>query len=224
MAKTCEHIVEYKSICCLRDAQKHLDAKLRSGHEDGPLHCPGKRLVFPEYFICITEEFMNRGTVQTWIDQESLSPGGMLAVLRSVAAALAALHNAAIAHNDVKPENIMLHEKAGKVSVKLGDFGTSQPLHDGEHPNNDFWQYAMTGVCMVTGEKFGSRKYREDRVPEFVADVTSCVTDCGERGALAKALEDLPVLLQEVFDMKVSMLQVKERSSLAAWEVSEQAE
>mmetsp|Transcript_43731 Transcript_43731/g.100975 ORF Transcript_43731/g.100975 Transcript_43731/m.100975 type:complete len:388 (+) Transcript_43731:49-1212(+) len=223
-AIACDHIVEYQSICCLRDAQKQLDGKLRAGHEEGVLHSPGKRLAFPEFFICITEEFMNRGTVQKWIDQECLLPSGMLAVLRSVAAALEALHKAAIAHNDVKPENIMFHELAGKVTVKLGDLGTSQPLRDGESPSNDFWQYGMTGVCMVTGEKFGSRKYQKERVSEFVADVSSCVMDCGETGALANALEDLPVLLQAVFDMKVTMWQVKERSSLASWEVLAVAE
>merc|ERR1712176_1136221 len=101
-----------------------------------------------------------------------LLPGGMFVVLQKVACALAYMHSEGVTHNDIKPENVMLHQsgkgpESSEVVVKLGDLGLATKSQD---RTADFWQYGMTMFCMVTGEKFGSRKYRLENVPEFLEE------------------------------------------------------
>jgi serine/threonine protein kinase len=58
---------------------------------------------------------------------ESLRPGQVLGAVAHAARAADALHEAGIAHNDIKPGNIMLHE----TGAKLSDLGLSQLLTPG---------------------------------------------------------------------------------------------
>ena len=57
----------------------------------------------------------------------SLRPGQVLGAVAHAARAADALHDAGIAHNDIKPGNIMLHE----TGAKLSDLGLSQLLTPG---------------------------------------------------------------------------------------------
>ncbi len=56
-----------------------------------------------------------------------------LRVLDSLLAALAACHDAAVVHCDVKPENVMLVEGGAPGQIKLLDFGIAQPPGPMEH-------------------------------------------------------------------------------------------
>lgn len=58
---------------------------------------------------------------------ESLRPGQVLGAIAHAARAADALHEVGIAHNDIKPGNIMLHE----MGAKLSDLGLSQLLTPG---------------------------------------------------------------------------------------------
>merc|ERR1719282_1057801 len=82
---------------------------IQAGYEAGELKSRTKRTNFPDRYICLTQEFMNAGTVQDWIDDDQLRPGGMFVVMRKVAAALAFLHDMGVTHNDIKPENVMVN-------------------------------------------------------------------------------------------------------------------
>lgn len=57
----------------------------------------------------------------------SLRPGEVLTAVADAARAADALHEAGIAHNDIKPGNVMLHENGAKLS----DLGLSQLLTPG---------------------------------------------------------------------------------------------
>jgi len=78
----------------------------------------------------IVMEFCEVGNVDDLI----LNKGGELTVSmvkdfsRSILSALRYLHEQNIVHNDVKPENIMVHQTAsGQYIYKLADFGGSEP-------------------------------------------------------------------------------------------------
>lgn len=57
----------------------------------------------------------------------SIAPGQVLTAVADAARAAHALHEAGIAHNDIKPGNVMLHDGHGKLS----DLGLSQLLAPG---------------------------------------------------------------------------------------------
>lgn len=65
-----------------------------------------------------------------------------LRIIRQVASALNAAHNAGIVHRDIKPENIMITRKG---DVKVADFGLAQLTQGGERVN-----LTQDGVTMGT--------------------------------------------------------------------------
>jgi serine/threonine protein kinase len=70
-------------------------------------------------------EYLPAGSLADGAD--SLRPGQVLTAVAHAARAANALHDAGIAHNDIKPGNIMLHE----TGAKLSDLGLSQLLTPG---------------------------------------------------------------------------------------------
>merc|ERR1719463_768635 len=124
------------------------------GYESGKIQSKTKRTKFPDHYLCLIEEFMNRGTVQYWIDHSLLTPLRFTAVARYVAIALAHMHSHGLTHNDIKPENVLLKQAEGtnEICVKLGDLGLAK---NSEDRSNDFNQYGMTLWCMGTGVRFG---------------------------------------------------------------------
>eukprot|EP00931_Biecheleriopsis_adriatica_P114752 TRINITY_DN90664_c0_g1_i1.p1 TRINITY_DN90664_c0_g1~~TRINITY_DN90664_c0_g1_i1.p1 ORF type:complete len:474 (+),score=75.90 TRINITY_DN90664_c0_g1_i1:77-1498(+) len=215
MGKGHPNIVEYQSAFLYADENEVLKKRLLSGYSEGKLKSDIDRKRFPERYVCMTIELMNAGSVQGWLDKEILSPEGMLVTLRSVAAALAYMHENGVTHNDMKPENIFLHSDGRIVTVKLGDLGLAQRSQD---RSSDVTRYGMTGFCMATGEAYGTRKYHKDEVRKLVAEVKECVQNCGLDGTLAIALNDLPELLKQVLTESVKMSEVRDWKSLQRWE------
>lgn len=211
------NIVQYDSAYLYGDEEQVLTRCLKAGYSDGKLKSDIARKKFPEQYLFITMEFMNRGTLQNMIDEELLAAEGMLAVLQSVAKALAHLHENGVTHNDMKPENVLLHQEGRKVQVKLGDLGMAQRS---QHRTSDITRYGMSALCMVTGEAYGKRKFAESQIDEFVTDVSSAVEHAGLDGKLGAALADLPSLLRQVFNQRVTMKQVSDLKTLQGWEVT----
>jgi len=154
-------------------------------------------------------------------------PGGMLVVMQRIASALAFMHQRGVTHNDVKPENIFLHQivegdPRAKVTVKLGDLGLSEVSKDRA---NDFQQYAMSVLCMITKEKFGTRKFQSELVSDFVTDVARITGDDPTKASpdsVAAALAEIPGLLRKVWlQDDITMNEVSYSSWLENWDFFE---
>merc|ERR1712037_172565 len=136
--------------------------------------------------------------------------------MREVAHALAFLHSSGVTHNDIKPENVMLHE----VVVKLGDLGLTAKSSD---RHADYTQFAMTVFCMVTGEKFGSRKFQPEIIPDILSACSRAVHECGATGRLLRALSDIPTILRLVFRMDIGMEAVSQWPTIQEWSFNDDA-
>jgi len=162
---------------------------------------------------------MNQGTVQDWLDDGLLLPDGALTVMRQVAAALAFMHENGITHNDIKPENVMLHQDEDDVIVvKLGDLGLAKKSKD---HSTDIWQYGMTAFCMLTLERWGTRKFHDDIVDDLVI---VCRRACHKfkdsvEYDVSKALGNMPELLRSVFASEMTMEDVVHLPYLQGWSI-----
>ncbi len=73
-----------------------------------------------------------------------LAPVEALAIAEEICAALAAAHSAGVVHRDLKPDNIMVLPRGGRLSVKLVDFGIAKFI------GGDSAGLTTTGVSLGT--------------------------------------------------------------------------
>lgn len=80
-------------------------------------------------------EYLGGTTLRDYVEANgAMSPVAAKALLRPVVEAVAMLHHNNIAHYDIKPGNIMLHEEeSGEVRPVLIDFGLSKHYNDRGH-------------------------------------------------------------------------------------------
>jgi len=220
------HIVEYHEAMLHADDDKCIANLLTAASEDGKLRSRVKKGNFPDRYICLLQEFMNRGTVQDWLDRGALVPGGLFVVMRCLADALAYMHQCGCAHNDVKPENVLLMqedetEPHARMVVKLADLGLAAKSDD---LSSDFAMYGMSVFCMLTGESLGARKFSPEIVDGLVSDAAGCVKESGA-GACTRSIDrrilatlaELPKLLRKIWKREVKMWEVREWPSLQRW-------
>ena len=77
----------------------------------------------------IATEFVEGGTLQQWLEQQSRSWREILQVFVDAARGLAAIHACGLVHRDFKPHNVMMG-RDGRVRVT--DFGLARLLPEGE--------------------------------------------------------------------------------------------
>ena len=76
-------------------------------------------------------ELVSGGPLSRWVKKRGhLSAREFLTILAPVARALAEVHDAGVAHLDVKPQNILLSRTAAGREPKLADFGISEAIAD----------------------------------------------------------------------------------------------
>merc|ERR1719213_1625841 len=110
----------------------------------------------------------------------------------------------------------MLHQDddssdRSEVVVKLGDLGCCIKSTD---TTNDYWQYCMTAFCMVTGEKFGARKYRKELEAEFVAECKAALSADNFEGELGTSLLQVPDIIKGVFSKDLCLDEVRDNDLL----------
>jgi len=193
------NIVDYEQVMLHADDDNDLKECLALAYSSGVIQSKKKRTKFPDHYLCLIEEFMDRGTVQHWIKKGKLTTSNLLAVARDVAVALAFMHEHELTHNDIKPENVLLTTQDGNgITVKLADLGLANKTDD---QSNDFNQYGMTLWCMATGVTFGERKFNEGITDDLVAELEKMIEASEVDGGLSK----VPQLLRDVWAGKVTM-------------------
>jgi len=215
LSKTHQGIVDYQSVYLYGD-DSIMQNKLKDAFKTGRLKgAQEHRASFPEHYVCMVQEFMNAGDVQDWIDKEKLHPTGMLVVLRSVAAALAHMHEQEVTHNDIKPENVLLSQEGDRIIVKLGDLGLAEKSRN---TTSDVTRYGLSAFCMITGEKFDQRRCKPESIQAIVDDLYSACVDSGAEGDLGVALGKLPALLEQTLRETTTMAEVRKAACLKGWD------
>lgn len=80
----------------------------------------------PPYLVM---EFVPGTSLRPLIQKKSLTPDQVIAVMKQILSGLAHAHAKGVLHMDIKPENILVHERTGKEGfdaaglVKITDFG-----------------------------------------------------------------------------------------------------
>jgi tRNA A-37 threonylcarbamoyl transferase component Bud32/WD40 repeat protein len=77
----------------------------------------------------LVTEFVDGGTLKTWVKQEPRTWRQIVELLTGVADGLAAAHAAGILHRDIKPENVLV---AKNGYAKLADFGLAKVTEGGD--------------------------------------------------------------------------------------------
>ncbi len=111
-----------------------------------------------QYFVM---ELLDGMTLEDHLKAKGrLSPGETVTLLKGIAKALDAAHNAGIVHRDLKPENIFLvREEDAEITPKLLDFGIAKLIGDpaGTHRTR-------TGVPMGTPYYMSPEQCRGDKI------------------------------------------------------------
>lgn len=122
----------------------------------------GKRpKFFPQTYFCLAIEYMDRGTLQNFIDKELLTVECMGAVAHQIASALAFMHKKKRTHNDIKPENILLcaGPSGDCLVAKLADLGLADHSLD---QRRDHGLFAYTVWCTGLHRQFERCPSTED--------------------------------------------------------------
>mmetsp|Transcript_109174 Transcript_109174/g.307853 ORF Transcript_109174/g.307853 Transcript_109174/m.307853 type:complete len:764 (-) Transcript_109174:81-2372(-) len=146
------HIVRYIEVVMHRDNNAEISRILEGAFADGSLS--GKRPVwFPDCYMCLALEYMDRGTVDNMMQRGLLTPQNVGAITQQVASALAFMHKQRRTHNDIKPENVLLRlaPSGDHLVAKLADLGLADHSTD---RSRDFELFGYTVWCLALGRRF----------------------------------------------------------------------
>ncbi|MCB9876029.1 MAG: serine/threonine protein kinase [Planctomycetes bacterium] len=89
-------------------------------------------------------ELVEGQTLDEILQRGAMAPSHAVDVLVQVAEALAAVHDAGLVHCDLSPRNVMVAARAGRLEVKVLDFGIARSV-----------SMARRGVDLLTGDLVG---------------------------------------------------------------------
>lgn len=209
------HIVSYLEAIMHRDAGLEIQNHLKAGFDHGILTRRRPKF-FPDCFFCLALEYMDRGTVQNFMDRHPLTPECVGAITRQVASALAFMHKGKRTHNDIKPENILLREapRGDCLVAKLADLGLAD--HSLER-KRDQELFGYTVWCMGIRERF-------ERIPAVGRERDFAVTRFRREAPTEKRRKDLWEVLAkvvaEMWEGSLDMVEVERMDKLANLQIT----
>lgn len=146
-------------------------------------------------FMFVVLEYVEGTTLRAWLQDKGPAPlGDAVPVLAQIARGLAALHEANVAHRDLKPDNVLLTSDGAAQRVKIADFGISRldgsgaqaqasATVDTEGAGAGRSGGALGRSDAVTGVLKGARTHTEVKRPELQARPTgSLIEELGDDG------------------------------------------
>eukprot|EP00746_Dinoflagellata_sp_MGD_P160754 gnl/MRDRNA2_/MRDRNA2_87653_c0_seq1.p1 gnl/MRDRNA2_/MRDRNA2_87653_c0~~gnl/MRDRNA2_/MRDRNA2_87653_c0_seq1.p1 ORF type:complete len:392 (+),score=71.44 gnl/MRDRNA2_/MRDRNA2_87653_c0_seq1:65-1240(+) len=208
---------KHKNIAGIEHALLHYDERFElKKFLEQACKVPGKaeREIWPTRYLCLVQDFANKGSLGNLL-QQSVMPleiAGIGSVVRQIATALAFVHSRKRVHNDIKPDNILLHDAGGQgVIVKLGDFGLADLSQEF---SRDYELFGLTTLCTTTQEPF--QKVDLKAVDEYAVRANRALKRLpvlGQPTHFAK-LEDvqkkLPLAMAQIFRSEVDMKDVEQ--------------
>jgi serine/threonine-protein kinase len=79
--------------------------------------------------VAVVMDLVAGGDLRTTFARRVVTPAQTLSVLAQVASALTVVHAAGFVHGDIKPENILVHERDGQPHAQLIDFGLARMVN-----------------------------------------------------------------------------------------------
>jgi len=208
-------IGKHKNIVRYEQALLHMDERLElKKFFEQECNVPGKasRDVWPMRYICLVQEFANKGSLGGLLQRTSLELAGIGSVVRQVACALAFVHSRKRVHNDVKPDNILLDDAGDSgVVVKLGDFGLADLAQD---VSRDYELFGLTAFCTVTKEPF--QKADPNAAPEYSERASKALKRLEVMGGsapftkLEQVQKKLPMTIAQICRSQVDMKEVEQ--------------
>ena len=83
-------------------------------------------LVVEDDSLGIVMDYLSEGSLNNSIERQLVSPRSATIIAADLADGLAAIHQAGIAHRDVKPANVLVKRVGGEISPLITDFGVSR--------------------------------------------------------------------------------------------------
>ncbi len=132
-------------------------------------------------------EYLGGTTLKDYVEANgAMSPAAAKALLRPVVEAVAMLHRNNIAHYDIKPGNIMLHEEeSGNVRPVLIDFGLAKHYNDRGHATSTLAAAGYTPGYAPVEQYAGLKEFTPQcDVYSLAATLYFCVTGHAPKPAL----------------------------------------
>lgn len=129
--------------------------------------------------VFVVMEFIDGGTLRTWLEAEPRSIEAVLARFSEAAEGLAATHDAGLVHRDLKPENILVG-KDGRARVT--DFGLTRWAGNDEErstenaPTNTDMALTRTGAVMGTPVYMAPEQFDGAEVTAAADQFAFCVS------------------------------------------------
>ncbi len=121
--------------------------------------------------VYLAMEFLDGQSLAERIrDGAPLSPEDAVAVVIAVGQGLAAAHDKGIVHRDMKPENIFLARKSGRVVAKILDFGIAK-MSGGDEPSNLTRTGAIFGTPLYMSPEQAKGKPADARADVYALGV-----------------------------------------------------
>jgi serine/threonine protein kinase len=80
--------------------------------------------------LSLVMKYYPLGSLDRWFQANHIKINDKLKILQDVSRGLKVMHERKVAHCDMKPQNILVDNHAGKVSFVVTDFGVSKILTD----------------------------------------------------------------------------------------------